>query len=127
MSEQVRVKRVYDLPADEDGLRILVDRLWPRGVSRDKGRIDGWLKAVAPSDALRRQVHAEPDHGASAEGHARFAAAYRAELSGGETAAAAAELVDMIRAGPVTLLFAARGHDRNNATVLRDWLLERLD
>lgn len=118
----LRVKRVYDPPDDGDGLRILVDRLWPRGLTKDRARVDQWPKAVSPSDGLRKRVHAgETDW-------VGFVAAYHDELAEPPAAPAADELLALIRAakGPVTLLFAAREEVRNNATVLRDWLLERL-
>lgn len=118
----LRVKRVYDPPEDGDGLRILVDRLWPRGLTKDRARVDEWPKAVSPSGGLRKRVHAgEIDW-------AGFVAAYLAELAEPPAAPAADALLDRIRAasGRVTLLFAARVEDRNNATVLRDWLLDQL-
>ena len=59
-SDRFRLKRVYAPPAPEDGLRVLVDRLWPRGLPKAKAHVDLWLKAIAPSDALRRQLHADP-------------------------------------------------------------------
>lgn len=118
----LRVKRVYDPPDEADGLRILVDRLWPRGLTKGRARVDQWPKAVSPSDGLRKRVHAgETDW-------AGFVAAYHAELAEPPAAPAADALLSEIRAatGPVTLLFAAREETRNNASVLRDWLLERM-
>ena len=108
-----RLKRVYDEPAAADGVRVLVDRLWPRGLSKDRARVDLWLKDVAPSDALRRDLHAHPDHWAG------FRAAYRAELDGNP---ALDELRALSRKRKVTLLFAARDEARNNAVVLKDLL-----
>jgi len=110
------LKRVYEPPAPEDGTRILVDRLWPRGIARDKARIDLWLKDIAPSDALRRRFHARPAD------WQRFVAAYAAELEGAAAQAAACELRDRLRRGPVTLLYAARDEGRNNAVALEAWL-----
>ena len=124
---EIHVKRVYDPPADDDGLRVLVDRLWPRGVSRESGRIDRWLKAVAPSNALRMAVHGDPAYPGSDQGWAGFVAAYGAELAAGEAHDAALELIDLARAGPVTLLYAAKSPERNNAEALRDWLAARID
>lgn len=110
------VKRVYQPPSPDDGCRVLVDRLWPRGLSKDKARIDHWLKEVAPSHELRRRVHADPDS------WDEFVAAYAAEL-GREPARGAAERLQKLAAeGPVTLLFAARDEARNNAVALRDLL-----
>jgi uncharacterized protein YeaO (DUF488 family) len=111
------VKRVYDPPSPEDGMRILVDRLWPRGVSKD--RIGLWLKDIAPSDALRREFHGNPDRWDG------FRAAYAAELGSAPALAALAILDEKRKAGPVTLLYAAKDDTRNNAEALRLWLEER--
>src|SRR6478735_2996912 len=103
------LKRVYDHRAANDGKRILVDRLWPRGIARDKARIDLWLKDIAPSDALRKRFHGKPDDWDA------FCAAYSAELADAKAQAAAKELLQHLRRGPVTLLYAARDEERNNA------------
>lgn len=109
-------KRVYDAADATDGTRILVDRLWPRGLTRDKARIDLWLKDLAPSDALRKRFHGHPeDWGA-------FRAAYAAELKQPAAQEAVAELRRHMRAGPVTLLYAARDEAHNNAIALLLWL-----
>ena len=108
-----RLKRVYEAPAGDDGMRVLVDRLWPRGLSKDKARIDLWLKDIAPSDALRREFHAQPDRWDA------FRTAYRAELDGNP---ALEELKSLARRRKVTLLFAARDPEHNNAVVLKDLL-----
>ena len=113
------VKRVYEPPGDSDGTRILVDRLWPRGMAKEKARIDLWLKDIAPSDALRKQFHGKPDDWAA------FCAAYTEELAGAAAQAAARELLDRLRSGPVTLLYAARDEHHNNAVALKEWLEER--
>jgi uncharacterized protein YeaO (DUF488 family) len=110
---QFRIKRVYDPAADEDGFRVLVDRLWPRGVSKEKADIDLWMKAVAPSAALRRQFHGNP------EDWEAFLAAYADELKNEPARGAAAELRERLRSGAVTLLYAARDEARNNAEALR--------
>ena len=111
---QLTVKRVYDSPAPGDGARILVDRLWPRGVSKD--RIDLWLKDLAPSDALRHEFHGHPDR------WDEFCAAYATEL-GSPSAQAALALLDAERSkGAVALLYAAKDENRNNAQALRLWL-----
>lgn len=111
---RLSVKRVYDPPSPEDGTRILVDRLWPRGVSKD--RIDLWLKEIAPSDALRREFHGHPDQWDI------FRAAYAGELGSPPAQAALATLAEAMAKGPVTLLYAARDEARNNAEALRLWL-----
>ena len=108
----VAIRRVYDPPSPEDGTRILVDRLWPRGVSKAAGRIDLWLKDLSPSDTLRRRVHGDE---LDWEG---FVAAYAEELRHPAAQAAVAELRAALAAGPVTLLYAARDEARNNATAL---------
>jgi uncharacterized protein YeaO (DUF488 family) len=112
-----RVKRVYDPPAEEDGFRVLVDRLWPRGLSKAAARIDLWLKAVSPSDALRREFHAHSHRWED------FRRAYAAELAAEPAATALRDLAERCAAGPVTLLYAAREPERNNAVALRDLLI----
>ena len=113
---EFRLKRVYAPPEAGDGARILVDRLWPRGISKDKGKIDLWLKDIAPSDELRRRFHARP------EKWPEFCAAYAIELKGAAPQAAVKELADRRRKGPVTLLYAARDEAHNNAVALQAWL-----
>ncbi|WP_431854843.1 DUF488 domain-containing protein [Azospirillum sp.] len=110
------IKRVYDAPEAGDGVRILVDRLWPRGISKDKAGIDLWLKDIAPSDALRKRFHGHP------EDWQEFRAAYAEELQGAAAQAAVAELRRLLDAGEVTLLYAAKDEARNNAVALRMWL-----
>ena len=110
------VKRIYDVPGTSDGTRILVDRLWPRGISRDKARIDLWLRDIAPSDTLRKRFHGTPDEWDT------FLAAYFAELEGAAARQAATVVFERRREGPVTLLYAAREEHRNNAVALRMWL-----
>jgi len=116
----IRVKRAYDPPAPEDGARYLVDRLWPRGLTKEKARLDGWLKDLAPSEALRREFH---------RGHDRwseFRRLYRLELGASEKQALLARLTEESRQGTVSLIFAARDQERNNALVLKEFLEERL-
>jgi uncharacterized protein YeaO (DUF488 family) len=111
-----RIKRVYETAAEDDGLRVLVDRLWPRGIAKEKARIDLWLKDVAPSDALRRLVHSDPNK------WDEFAAAYGRELAQEPAKSAAASLRERIRSQRITLLYAARDETRNNAAALKGWL-----
>ena len=112
----LRLKRVYDPPAADDGLRILVDRLWPRGIAKEKARVDIWLKDISPSDALRRRVHSD------ATDWDTFIVDYAAELAA-ETARAAVAIVrERLSLGTVTLLYAARDTERNNAVALAAWL-----
>jgi len=113
-----QVKRVYAPAAPGDGLRVLVDRLWPRGIAKDKARIDLWLKDVAPSDALRRRVHGDPTAWDS------FVVDYAHELAAEPARSAAASLREHLRSGPVTLLYAARDEVHNNAVALKR-LLEK--
>ena len=115
----LRLKRVYDAPSAEDGLRVLVDRLWPRGIAKDKARIDLWLKDISPSDALRRRLHADPS------GWDAFVADYAAELSRPPASTAAATLREHLAKGTVTLLYAARDESRNNAVALWAGLAKR--
>jgi uncharacterized protein YeaO (DUF488 family) len=108
-----RLKRVYDAPAGTDGMRVLVDRLWPRGLSKDRAAVDLWLKDVAPDDALRHEFHAHPER------FEAFRKAYAAELHGSE---ALAQLRALARKRKITLLYASRDETHNNAIVLRDLL-----
>lgn len=119
MSARVWVRRAYDPPGAQDGCRVLVDRLWPRGVSKDDAAIDVWAKDVAPSDELRRWYGHDPDRW---EG---FRTRYRAELEG-PTAAALTRLVERAEEGRITLVFGARDAERSNAAVLRGVIDERL-
>jgi uncharacterized protein YeaO (DUF488 family) len=116
MMHEVRARRVYEEPEPADGRRVLVDRLWPRGLSREKASLDEWLKAVAPSDELRRWYGHDP------EKFTEFEQRYKAELREPEPAEALRQLTDEVRAGPVTLLTATRDVDRSQAQVLV-WLL----
>jgi len=117
--QPLRIKRVYKPPDSEDGARVLVDRLWPRGLSRERAQIDLWLKDIAPSDALRRRFHGDPT------GWDEFTTAYFAELEQAPAQSAVRTLLDRLSHGPVTLLFAARDETHNNAVALKDWLDER--
>jgi uncharacterized protein YeaO (DUF488 family) len=120
MSEPTfRIKRVYDDPAPEDGFRVLVDRLWPRGLTKERAAADLWLKDAAPSPALRVEWHHDPDR------FGEFADRYRTEL---DSEPAVDELLDLARThGAVTLLFAAHDPEVNHAAVLRDHLREALE
>jgi uncharacterized protein YeaO (DUF488 family) len=113
------LKRVYDPPAKSDGARVLVDRLWPRGIAKEKAKIDLWLKDIAPSHELRKRFHGHP------EAWNAFTSAYAKELKGDAAQAALAELDALLRKGPVTLLYAARDDAHNNAVALKAWLEKR--
>jgi len=113
---ELRLKRVYEPPAASDGPRILVDRLWPRGIAREKAAIDLWLKDIAPSHDLRRRFHGKP------EAWDEFCRAYEAELEAPAAQAAVAKLRELMSQGRVSLLYAARDEARNNAVALKRWL-----
>jgi uncharacterized protein YeaO (DUF488 family) len=111
-SSRIRVARVYEDPVSDDGERVLVDRLWPRGFRKGDPRVGRWIPKVAPSTELRRWYSHE------ASRFDEFAARYAAELETEEGAAALAELRDVLRAGPVTLVTAARDLDGSHVAVL---------
>lgn len=113
---EVQARRVYQAPMPSDGARVLVDRLWPRGLAKDAARLDEWLKAVAPSGELRRWYGHEPAR------FAEFRRRYTAELADPERAGALAHLRELASAGPVTLLTAARDLARSQAAVLAQLL-----
>jgi uncharacterized protein YeaO (DUF488 family) len=115
----LKVKRVHEDAAKADGMRILVDRLWPRGIAKEKAKVDLWLKAIAPSNALRKRFHARPEQ------WAEFLDAYSEELRSDEATEAAKELRRHIRKGTVTLLYAARDEVHNNAVALKSLLTRR--
>lgn len=114
----IRIKRVYDEASADDGYRVLVDRLWPRGVSKERAQLDAWLKDVAPSPALRTEWHHDPDR------LEEFAGRYRAELdSNPQTVAAVTELRALAAEHPVTtLLYGAKDRHVNHARILADYL-----
>lgn len=116
MAKLPKLKRVYAAPEAADGTRILIDRLWPRGLTKDKAQINLWLRDLAPSDALRKRFHGKP------EGWPEFRASYARELKAPAAQAAIAELRARLRKGAVTLLYAARDEERNNAVALLLWL-----
>lgn len=110
----VRVKRVYDPPEPADGTRILVDRLWPRGVSRERAAIDDWLRDLAPSTELRRWFSHDPAR------FDEFRRRYAAELTGRNSALD--DLRRTAKKGPLTLVYSARDTEHNDAVVLADVL-----
>lgn len=112
----VLVKRIYEPVDKADGARILVDRLWPRGVSKEEADLAAWLKDIAPSTALREWFHHD------APLWSEFQKRYRAELDAAPDAVA--ELRDWIKKGRVTLLYAAHDEAHNNAVALRDYMLD---
>jgi len=114
---KVTIKRAYEKPSVSDGVRVLVDRLWPRGVSKSAARIDSWLRDLAPSNALRRWYHARPTQWLV------FRKRYLQELASPPATHALEELHDLAAASKMlTLIFASRNEHHNNAAVLRDLL-----
>lgn len=116
MRPHVQVRRIYDEPADDDGQRVLVDRIWPRSMSKERAQLDEWCKQVAPSTDLRTWYGHDPDK------FDEFARRYRAELEDGERAAAFAHLKDLAKQGRLTLLTATKRSDISEAAVLADLL-----
>ena len=114
---KIQVKRVYQALGSGDGKRILVDRLWPRGLSKAKAEVDVWIKEIAPSTELRRW------YGHVAEKWPEFKNRYHAELE--ENAGAVAELILHIEKDDVTLLFGSREERLNNAFALKEYLESR--
>lgn len=116
-SSSVRVRRVYDPQEDGDGTRVLVDRLWPRGVAKDRARIDRWLKDLTPSNELRSWYHEDR----TGTRYDDFVDRYRAELADPVHTAAVDELVELVRAGgPVTLVTAVKDVPHSHVPVLVD-------
>lgn len=110
----IRLKRAYEEPSKDDGTRILVERLWPRGASKEKAAIDLWLKEVAPSTELRKWYGHDPDK------WEEFRRRYRAELNAKR--AVLDDLEQRLKEGPVTFVFAARDVEYNSALFLKEYL-----
>ena len=117
---RINIKRAYAAPSRDDGRRVLVDRMWPRGVTREKLALDEWLKEAAPSDGLRRWFNHDPTR------WAEFAARYRDELKAPPASDAVAGLARSAREGPLTLVYAARDEAHNNAVALRDVIVQHM-
>ena len=115
---KVKIKRVYDPPSPGDGTRVLVDRVWPRGISKEKLADALWLKEIAPTTGLRQWFGHRPER------WAQFLKRYRHELD--NNAEAVAKLRALARRGPVTLLYSARDTERNQAAALADYLAGRV-
>ncbi len=114
---ELRTRRIYEPPSRSDGKRILIDRLWPRGLSRERARIDYWAKDVAPSSELRRWYRHDPDK------WPEFRERYFAELDANPEGVAA--LRAELGTGPVTIVFGSKQERLNNATALLEYLKER--
>ncbi|HUH91115.1 MAG TPA: DUF488 domain-containing protein [Lysobacter sp.] len=116
-ADNIRLKRAYEKPADADGVRILVDRLWPRGVSKEAAALDQWMKDIAPSSALRKWFGHDPAL------WPEFQQRYEVELR--DHSERLAELRAAARKGPITLVYSAHDELHNDAVVLRRFLLGR--
>lgn len=116
-SSKIRVKRVYEPSAASDGFRVLVDRLWPRGLGKETAHVDLWLRDLAPSNELRKWFHANLDQ------WREFRNRYLDELRDPAASAAVQQLEDLLdRKRTISLLFASKQTERNNATVLKEFL-----
>lgn len=115
----IRLKRAYAPAAADDGLRVLVERLWPRGVSKEKAAIDLWLKDLAPSTELRKWFHQDPQR------WDEFRKRYRAELQ--QQTDLLAQLQQHLAEGTVTFIFGASDADHNSAVVLKEYLEKHND
>lgn len=113
----IQIKRAYDDPSDDAGTRILVDRLWPRGVSKEEARIDFWPKEVAPSNELRKWYGHDPERWED------FKERYFAELDEGPEGLE--ELLERVREGPVTFVYSSKERRFNNARALREYVESR--
>ncbi len=116
MERRIELRRIYDDPLPDDGVRVLVDRVWPRGMTKAAARLDEWLKDVAPSTRLRSWYGHRPDR------FSEFRRRYLAELDDPQRAAAVDRLRTLSRQGPVTLLTATRDVDHSQAAVLAELL-----
>ena len=113
----VAIKRVYEKPLRSDGARVLVDRLWPRGLRKEAAVVHAWLKALAPTDALRRWFHAQPEHWQG------FRKRYLKELARPDASGELEQLYGLVhKRKRVTLLFSSKDEDHNNAVVLKELL-----
>ncbi len=112
-SPEIKIKRVHDPREADDGMRVLVDRLWPRGLTKERAKVDVWLKDISPSHGLRRQFHGNP------QAWPEFVSAYRLELQQAMAVVAIEQLRQYRNQGPVCLLYAARDPEFNNAVALK--------
>jgi len=112
----IKLKRAYEPPAHDDGIRILVDRLWPRGVKKTAASIDEWMKEIAPSTALRKWFGHDPSR------WPEFRRRYQKEIA--EHPMELDRLRALVQHGPITLVFSARDQEHNDAVVLREMLLD---
>lgn len=120
MARAIHVCRIHDDPGERAGTRVLVDRVWPRGIAKDKAALDHWCKELAPSTELQKWFGHDPKLWAA------FKQKYRKELRAEDKQEKLAELVDLAASGPLTLLFGARDTEHNQAVVLREVLEQML-
>ncbi|MDX1363333.1 MAG: DUF488 domain-containing protein [Arenibacter latericius] len=113
---KIRIKRIYDIPKESDGYRVLVDRIWPRGVSKESAKLDDWIKEIAPSDKLRKWFDHDPDK------FEEFDKRYRIELQ--EKVDKLKELREKSKENILTLLYGAKDTEHNQAIVLKKVLEE---
>jgi uncharacterized protein YeaO (DUF488 family) len=113
---RLRIKRAYEPPAPDDGIRILVDRLWPRGIKKENARIDEWVKVIAPSDELRKWFGHDP------EKWTEFKRRYAKELSRPEAKAGIESIRGLAKGKAVTLVYSASDEAHNNAVALSEFL-----
>lgn len=118
---EIQTKRVYDAKTEDDGYRVLVDRLWPRGLSKEKAQIDLWAKNVAPSKELRQWFHHDEKL------FDEFARKYREELADNEAVSELISQLKKLHCERVCLLYAAKNKDCNQAVVLKKYLEEKLN
>jgi uncharacterized protein YeaO (DUF488 family) len=114
----VRVRRIYEPVTEQDGIRVLVDRLWPRGMSKPRAKIDEWCRDIAPSTALRRWYAHDPQH------FTEFRRRYQRELATGEQAAALLHLAELAKGRPMTLVTASKDPAISEAAVLAELLAD---
>ena len=111
---KMKLKRVYEKPSKDDGRRILVDRLWPRGLTKEKANVDLWLKEIAPSTSLRKWFDHDPGK------WKEFQKRYQQELNNNKEQVAL--LKEQLKKGAVTLVYGAKDEEHNEALVLKEWL-----
>lgn len=116
----ILTKRIYEKPDNKDGYRVLVDRLWPRGISKDEAKLDEWVKEIAPSNELRKSFDHQP------EKMAEFKKKYLDEIEGNELAEEfRSSILEELNKGTVTLLYGAKDEENNNAVVLKEWIKKK--
>ena len=118
----LQIKRIYESFQESDGIRLLVDRLWPRGISKERAHLDGWVKELAPSQQLRIWF------GHKAENFGKFAMLYRTELdTNAKAQAAARQVIHQSKENMVTLLYGAKDPQINHAVILKEYLESKID